>query len=107
MSANLLMASSIRFRHSKILECASCECELFIRDLWKYMEVTGLKVLVVPSVFVAYKRYDFQMAAEFFKSKFSSFKASQARKASKILFSPTSPEVFDCANGVHGEVHRL
>ena len=97
MSANLLMASSIRFRHSKILECASCECELFIRDLWKYMEVTGLKVLVVPSVFVAYKRYDFQMAAEFFKSKFSSFKASQARKASKILFSPTSPEVFDCA----------
>ena len=97
MSANLLTASSIRFRHSKTLECASCECEIFIRDLWKYMDVTGLKVLVVPRVFVAYKRYDFQMAAKFFNSKFPSFKTPQAQKASKILFSPTSPEVFDCA----------
>ena len=97
VSASLLTASSIRFRHSKLLECASCECELFIRDLWNHMGATGLKVLVVPSVFVSYKRYDFRMATQFFNSNFPSFKTARVPKASQVLFNRTSPEAFECA----------
>ena len=59
ITASLFYSSNVRFRHSGLLECASCECELLIRDLWHHTGTNGLKVMVVPAVYVAYSVADF------------------------------------------------
>ena len=72
MSAELFTKYDVRFRHSGLLECAACECEIIIRDLWYKSGTDGLKVMVVPTVFSAYSSKEFRLVIRDLESTFKS-----------------------------------
>jgi len=108
ISANLFRKFSIRFRHSSTLECASCECELLIRDLWHLSGSQGLKVLVVPSVFVTYSLAEFRTVASHLRSHIFSSNSNVIAldgflgTTSKVQFKQTPPAAFSCAGMEYG-----
>ena len=68
ISSSLFTDTGIRFRHSGLLECASCECELLVRDLWHRVGSRGLKVMVVPTVRLAYSLKEFEQVDRFLRA---------------------------------------
>ena len=95
ISGSLFRDAKIRFRHSGLLECASCECELLMRDLWYSAGERGLRVVIVPTVFVSYNVHDFQVASEFLWRKFPMW---QKRKSTTetITYTSLPPDTFEC-----------
>lgn len=98
MSARLFQERHIRFRHSGLLECAGCECELLMKDLWYHSGHSGLKVMVVPTVFSAYSLNAFNHIAEYLESKFQLVTNGGFWNQSRIDFSRTPPDSVECAS---------
>ena len=95
ISGSFFRNLNLKFRHSGLLECASCECELLIRDLWHASGESGLRVVVVPRVFVSYNVHDFLVASDFLWRKFPKWeKRKPTTKAIKFTSSP--PDTFEC-----------
>jgi len=103
ITASLFQNPKVRFRHSRLLECASCECELLIRDLWHYSGTNGLKVMVVPSVYVAYTVSDFIRVSNELNRIFSRHRRHKTMSsndsdntAPTVQFSTLPPETMEC-----------
>jgi len=97
ISAELFAKYDVRFRHSGLLECAACECELLIRDLWHQSGTNGLKVMVVPTVYSAYSVEEFQIVRRDLELTFK-FEFSRGKFVDPIVFSKRSPETIDCSS---------
>ena len=92
ISASLFdLNPDIRFRHPVLYECASCECELLIRDFWSRSRKTGLKVMVVPAVYVAYEPSEFVKVASYLRRLFR-----PSKQRAVLKFNPTPPETVEC-----------
>mmetsp|Transcript_11096 Transcript_11096/g.44686 ORF Transcript_11096/g.44686 Transcript_11096/m.44686 type:complete len:902 (+) Transcript_11096:196-2901(+) len=96
MSAELFSRYGVRFRHSGLLECAACECEILIRDLWNHSGSDGLKVMVVPSVYSAYSVREFRIIQRQLESTFR-FEKTRGRITDSMVFSRNPPETIDCS----------
>ena len=90
--------TGIRFRHSGLLECASCECELLVRDLWHRVGSRGLKVMVVPTVRLAYSLKEFEQVERFLRAEYDKKCSLSAIRREKALvdFIPSPPESIEC-----------
>jgi len=99
ISANLFRRFPVlRFRHSGALECASCECELLLRDLWHLSSPDGLRVLIVPKVFVTYTRKAFKTVANQLQSRvFIQSVSHESDRSHVVSFKQLPPPAFSCS----------
>ena len=96
-SANLLQENPwIRFRSPELLECATCEVDNFMRDLWFASGRRGLRVLVVPEIFVTYERSAYSEVRKFYLRTLNARRHNVSSNASNISFIKKPPEVYEC-----------